>query len=300
MVLSLSVMHAPPSAWPWHHTLLDAPSLNLPSRMRTLCQPLSLSLSDDISPPHLSPSCNLTLSDARATLCACKLSACCTVSFFLTSLCYKLTTPSPSWIRAHEPRFVVASSPLTLSDVRTTHPRSRVDNASSLTQLIINTHTRTHAQWHNTRRHRLDARGHHTCTQADDTTSPAPVTDLLRLCIAFARSKPSIRSRADRQTTPRTHTQASEHMQTTTCAPSQQTAPRVHTQQTTTRRLYSSQALHTHTHRQTTPRRLHPSQALRMHRQRTLYRPLPSQAPPTPRRPTPVPIPSPPYAHTPS
>jgi hypothetical protein len=36
IALSLSVMHAPPSAWPRHHTLLDAPSLNLPSRMRTL------------------------------------------------------------------------------------------------------------------------------------------------------------------------------------------------------------------------------------------------------------------------
>jgi hypothetical protein len=36
MVHSLSVMHTPPSAWPRHHTLLDMPSLNLPSRMRTL------------------------------------------------------------------------------------------------------------------------------------------------------------------------------------------------------------------------------------------------------------------------
>jgi hypothetical protein len=114
IVLSPSVMHAPPSAWPQHHTLLDAPALNFalnfalsdPHTSRPLTLGLSASasrtrartrllglilstlsdvqtspsgLSDDISPrrhlltSHLSPSYNLSLSDARATLCACKL-----------------------------------------------------------------------------------------------------------------------------------------------------------------------------------------------------------------------------------
>jgi hypothetical protein len=48
IALSPSVMHAPPSAWPQHHTLLDAPILNFTlSGPHTLWSShLSLSLSD--------------------------------------------------------------------------------------------------------------------------------------------------------------------------------------------------------------------------------------------------------------
>jgi hypothetical protein len=150
------------SAWPWNHTLLDAPSLNLPSRMCTLCQPLSLSHSDNILPPHLSPSCNLTLSDAWATLCACKLSAHCTVSFFLTSLCCKLTTPRTFTLVDLGARATPRHRLLT------PHPLRHMNHAPSLPcrRCIVadsthHQHTRMHAQRHKICRHRLDTRGTH-------------------------------------------------------------------------------------------------------------------------------------------
>jgi hypothetical protein len=46
------------------------------------CRPVHGASQMTLLTSHLSPSCNLTLSDAQAMLCACKLSACCMVSDF--------------------------------------------------------------------------------------------------------------------------------------------------------------------------------------------------------------------------
>jgi hypothetical protein len=212
-------------------TLSDAHSLST-----SQSQPLSLSLSDDISPPHLSPSCNLTLSDARATLCACKLSARCTVSFFLTSLCYKLTTPRTftlvdSGARATPRRRLLTPHHRLL----TPHPLGRTNHAPSLPcrrRIVADSthhqHARTHAQRHKIRRHRLDARGHHTRTQADDaahahtggraqanddvcaiTAEGATRTHSRRRRVAFTRLKPSTCTRTGRRRRARTDGRAS-------------------------------------------------------------------------------------------
>jgi hypothetical protein len=45
-VVSPSVMHTPPSAWPQHHTLLEAPAVNVTLSDLHTSQPLTLSLSD--------------------------------------------------------------------------------------------------------------------------------------------------------------------------------------------------------------------------------------------------------------
>jgi hypothetical protein len=115
ILLSPSVMHAPPSAWPQHHTLLDAPALSFALSDPHTSQPLTLGLSASASRTH-----------ARTRLLGLILSTLSDVQtspsglsddisprrHLLTSHLSPLTshphTTSPS--RTHGPRFVHANS----------------------------------------------------------------------------------------------------------------------------------------------------------------------------------------------
>jgi hypothetical protein len=113
MVLSPSVMHAPPSAWPHHHTLLDAPAVNV-----TLSDPHTAHLNLSLSASQPQPLGRVHAQDYLASFSAAsrttsRLRMCMSSPSHLSPLtshplrrtghATSLILPSPSWTSTHEP-----------------------------------------------------------------------------------------------------------------------------------------------------------------------------------------------------